>query len=311
MGDDPMEASPCLLTVHAHPDDEASKGSRTVALYHSLGVRTVLVCCTGGEEGDILNPAMDRPEVRENLHQFRMRELAAAAAIIGYDEVVLLGYRDSGMPNTRANEHPDCFANADLDEAVGRLVRVIRRERPQVITTYADERSTSQHPDHLRVHDISVAAFDRAGGAGYRSELGEPWDPTKLYYWVRSAHRIRERHAAFLQLGLESPYDQERLARPSQDDLITTQIAIAGHAAVRSNALRAHATQIDPHSTHWFGLPDDVEYSIRPFDDYALARGPEPIEKPERDLFAGVCIKGSASLSSSVHHATAARRPST
>jgi mycothiol S-conjugate amidase len=226
VGDDPMESPPCLLTVHAHPDDEASKGSRTVALYHSLGVRTVLVCCTGGEEGDILNPAMDRPEVRENLHQFRMRELAAAAAIIGYDEVVLLGYRDSGMPNTRANEHPDCFANADLDEAVGRLVRVIRRERPQVITTYADERSTSQHPDHLRVHDISVAAFDRAGGAGYRSELGEPWDPTKLYYWVRSAHRIRERHAAFLQLGLKSPYDQERLARPSQDDLITTQIAI-------------------------------------------------------------------------------------
>src|SRR5437764_6740317 len=88
----------CLLTVHAHPDDESSKGAATVARYHAEGVRTVLVCCTGGEAGDILNPAMDRPEVRENLPAVRMEELARATEVIGYDEVVMLGYRDSGMP---------------------------------------------------------------------------------------------------------------------------------------------------------------------------------------------------------------------
>ena len=91
----------CLLTVHAHPDDEASKGAGSIARYHAEGIRTVLVCCTGGEEGDILNPAMDKPEVRENLHQVRMKELEQATKVIGYDEVVLLGYRDSGMPESR------------------------------------------------------------------------------------------------------------------------------------------------------------------------------------------------------------------
>src|SRR5215471_7788100 len=127
-----------LLAVHAHPDDEASKGAATVARYHAEGVHCVLVCCTGGEEGEILNKAMDRPEVKERLHEVRMEELAAATAIIGYDETVLLGYRDSGMKDSPANANPDCFAQADLDEAVGRLVAIIRRTRPQVLITYPD-----------------------------------------------------------------------------------------------------------------------------------------------------------------------------
>ena len=83
------------------------------ARYAAEGVRTVLVCCTGGEQGDILNPAMDTPEVRADLAGVRMRELAEAARIIGYDEVVLLGYRDSGMPDTEANADPRSFARAD------------------------------------------------------------------------------------------------------------------------------------------------------------------------------------------------------
>src|SRR2546421_7235070 len=158
-----MSESLRLLTVHAHPDDEASKGAATVARYHAEGIRTVLVCCTGGEAGDILNPAMDRPEVRDNLHQVRMDELARAAEAIGYDEVVMLGYRDSGMPGTPENEDPRSFAQAELDEAIGRLVVIIRRERPQVMITYGDEQEGYPHPDHLRVHDISGPAFDAAG----------------------------------------------------------------------------------------------------------------------------------------------------
>src|SRR5256714_5807843 len=119
-----------LLTVHAHPDDESSKGAGTVARYHAEGVHTVLVCCTGGEAGDILNPAMDKPEVRERLHEVRMEELARATELIGYEEVVMLGYRDSGMPDTPENADPRAFANAEVSEAIGRLVEVIRRERP-------------------------------------------------------------------------------------------------------------------------------------------------------------------------------------
>src|SRR6516225_1262845 len=153
----------CLLTVHAHPDDEASKGPGTVARYHAEGVHTVLVCCTGGEAGDILNPAMDRPDVRSRLQEVRLKELDLAASIIGYDEVVLLGYRDSGMPGTPENSDPRSFARAPLSQAVGRLVEVIRRVRPQVIVTYSDDQKGYPHPDHIRVHDITVPAFDAAG----------------------------------------------------------------------------------------------------------------------------------------------------
>src|SRR5688572_24579901 len=150
----------CLLTVHAHPDDESSKGAGSVAKYHAEGVRTVLVCCTGGEEGDILNPAMDKPEVRDNLHEVRAEELRRAAEVIGYDELVMLGYRDSGMPDSEANANPECFAQAPMEEAVGRLVAILRRERPQVIITYNEDQQGYPHPDHIRVHDISVAAVD-------------------------------------------------------------------------------------------------------------------------------------------------------
>src|SRR5262245_60126129 len=144
----------CLLTIHAHPDDEASKGAPTVARYHAEGVHTVLVCCTGGEEGDIHNPVMDRPEVRENIGQVRADEVAASARIIGYDELVMLGYRDSGMPDSDSNNDPRCFAKAEFDDAVERFVAVLRRERPHVIITYGDEQAGYPHPDHLRVHDI-------------------------------------------------------------------------------------------------------------------------------------------------------------
>lgn len=277
-----------LLSVHAHPDDEASKGASTVARYKAEGVRTVLVTCTGGEEGDILNPAMDTPEVRSRLPQVRADELALAASIIGYDEVVLLGYRDSGMPDTEANARPEAFANADLDEAVGRLVEVIRRERPQVVLTYADDQEGYPHPDHLMVHDISVPAFRRAGDPSWRPELGEAWAPSKLYYSVWSAKRIRDTHDKMLELGVESPFDADWFSRPSQDDRITTVVPIEPWFDVRLEALLAHATQVDPQSPFWFGLPREVARTVHPFDDYILAESRVATQLPEDDLFAGL-----------------------
>ena len=283
-----MAESLCLLTVHAHPDDESSKGAGTVARYAAEGVRTVLVCCTGGEEGDVLNPAMDRPDVRENLPEVRRQELAAAAAVIGYGEVVHLGYRDSGMPESPANAHPDSFARADLDEAVGRLVAEVRRARPQVIVTYHEDQQGYPHPDHLRVHEISVLAFDRAGDPDAHPEAGEPWQPLKLYYTAWSRARMVAMHEKFLELGLESPYEKRWLERPNHDDRITTRIDIGPHARVRREALLAHATQIDPTSPFWFGLPPEVADTVHPFEDYSLARSLVDSTLPEDDLFAGV-----------------------
>jgi len=276
----------CLLSVHAHPDDESSKGAATVHHYAGEGVRCVLVCCTGGEEGDILNPAMDRPEVRERLAEVRMEELARATEIIGYSEVVLLGYRDSGMAGTTANAHPDCFAGADLDEAVGRLVGIIRRERPQVVVTYADDQQGYPHPDHLRVHDISVVAFDAAADPGAYPDAGPPWQPLKLYYSAWARARLMALHEKFLELGLESPFDEKWMDRPGLDDRITTRISTAGDDVQRA-ALLAHATQIDPSSPFWFGLPPEVG-SAYPYEDFILARSMVDVAVPEDDLFAGV-----------------------
>jgi mycothiol S-conjugate amidase len=259
-----------------------------VARYHQEGVRTVLVTCTGGEAGDILNPAMDRPEVRADLDAVRRAELDRAAKVIGYDEVVLLGYRDSGMPDSEHNAHPENFANAPLDEAVGRLVEVIRRERPQVIITYGDDQRGYPHPDHLRVHDISLPAFDVAGDPAAFPAAGEPWAPQKLYYVVWSRARIKATHDKFLELGIESPFGEDWFKRPSQDDAITTSVDIADWYDVRLDALLAHETQVDPESPFWFGLPREVARTVHPFDDYVLARSRVATEIPEADLFAGL-----------------------
>jgi mycothiol S-conjugate amidase len=276
------------MTVHAHPDDESSKGAATVALYRDLGVGTALVCCTGGEAGDVLNPAMDRPEVRENLPAVRRAELAEAAAIIGYDDVFMLGYRDSGMPESPENAHPESFAQADLDEAVGRLVALIRRQRPHVIVTYSDDQQGYQHPDHIRVNEISVPAYDLAADPSAFPELGEPWQPSKMYYTTWSRRRVEAMHNAFLEIGAESPYDDRWFSRPSDDDRITTRVDISAFYEVRSNALLAHATQVDPTSPFWFGLPNDVAAAAYPWDDYVLAHSRVPTDVPEHDLFAGV-----------------------
>ncbi len=289
----------CLLTVHAHPDDEASKGAGSVARYHADGVHTVLVCCTGGEEGEILNPALDTPEVHRDLAAVRRQELDRATAIIGYDELVMLGYRDSGMADSEANANPECFAAAPMEEATERLVAVIRRCRPQAMVIYGDDQTGYPHPDHLRVHDAGLAAFLAAGDPERFPDSGEAYQPAKLYYTVHSAARFRAIHDKFEELGLESPFDEAWRDRwdSMPDDVPTTVIDITGHTDVRRLALLAHATQVDPESKFWFGLPPEVMGTIQPHDDYRLALVGDPDGTVsayewdgvvETDLFAGV-----------------------
>ena len=276
------------MCIHAHPDDEASKGAPTVAKCVAEGHEASLVCATGGEEGDILNPAMDRDEIRRNLHEVRAAELEASVKAIGYHECVMLGFRDSGMPDTDGNLHEGCFAQADFDEAVGRFVAEIRRFRPHVIITYADDQQGYLHPDHLMVHDISIPAFDRAGDPRWYPGLGEPWTPLKLYYSMWSRSRLTAWQAKYDELELESPYDERWFERPDMDDRISTRIDIEKFYGIRSKALLAHKTQIDPAEKFWFGLPDADAASAYPYEDYILALSRVPSPQYETDLFEGI-----------------------
>ena len=289
------------MTIHAHPDDEASKGAPTVARYYSEGVRTVLVCCTGGEEGDLQNPALREPgqpfhnltpeEERALMAEIRPRELAESVAAIGFSELHWLGYRDSGMADSEPNKHPDCFHMADLDEATGRLVALIRAERPQVILTYNDDQAGYPHPDHLRVHDTSVLAFERAGDPAWYPEAGEPWQPAKMYYTLWAKERIMSVHEALLLKYGESPFDENWRNRPSQDHRITTRLHIGEYLHARTASLRAHATQVDPTSKWWFGLTDAELADVYPWEDWILAHsvsGDVPEGMMETDLFVGL-----------------------
>jgi len=283
----------CLLQVHAHPDDEASKGAGTTAKYSAQGVRTILVCCTGGEAGDILNPAVDTPEVRANLHNVRMAELHASVDALGYSALHMLGYRDSGMPDTDENKDPANFANAPFDDAVGRFVQIIRAEKPQVIITYRDEQSFYPHPDHIRVHEISGPAFDAAGDPDAYPEAGDPWQPSKLYYVSWSIARVKALHQAYLDRGEESAYTSwfERGFDTNRKDEFTTLIDVGDYLHKRRESLLAHRTQVDP-TGHWMRLPDDVIREVFPWEEFTLARSLVDTGVPEGefedDLFAGL-----------------------
>src|SRR5512143_2025739 len=199
-GGDPLR----LLAVHAHPDDESSKGAATAARYVREGVEVVVATCTGGEAGSVLNPAMDRPEVVARLPDVRREEMERARAILGVRQE-WLGFVDSGLPE--GDPPPPlpegCFALEPLETAAAPLVRVVRRFRPHVMTTY-DENGGYPHPDHIRCHQVSVAAFEAAGDPSQFPVAGTPWQPLKLYYDVTfSRERIEALHGAMLELGLE------------------------------------------------------------------------------------------------------------
>ncbi len=277
-----------LLAIHAHPDDESSKGAATVARYVSDGVRAVLVTATGGEAGDILNPAMDRPEIVANLPQVRADELAAAADIIGYEKVTMLGYRDSGMPDSDANGHPEAFCHQSFDEVLGKLVGIVRSERPDVVFGY-DAHEFYPHPDHLRVHELSRALVDAAADDSMFPDLGAPWQITKLYAPVFTTDRITALHNAMLDTVGESPFALwiERMGSFEQPERQVTKVDVTGFVDLGRDALRAHRTQVDPDG-FWFAVPTEIVESVYPWEDFELLYSGVGWSEGEDDLFFGM-----------------------
>ncbi|RSN65877.1 mycothiol conjugate amidase Mca [Amycolatopsis sp. WAC 04182] len=281
-----------LMAVHAHPDDESSKGAATMARYAAEGHEVMVVTCTGGEAGSVLNPAMDRPEVVANMTEVRREEMARAAKILGVSHT-WLGFVDSGLPegDPLPPVPEGSFAVIPLEESTGALVKVIREFRPHVIVTY-DENGGYPHPDHIRTHEISVAAFDAAGEKERYPDAGEPWQPMKLYY-VHGFSRARMTvfHEALLARGLESPYEEWLKSwDPEKADVmerVTTRVECGDYFEQRDEALKAHATQIDPNS-RWFAVPRDLQREVWPTEEYELVRSLVDSTLPEDDLFAGL-----------------------
>jgi len=277
-----------LMAVHAHPDDESSKGAATLAHYAAQGVEVTVVTCTGGERGDVLNPLLDTPETRADLPALRRREMAAAAAVLGVRQR-FLGFTDSGLV-AEGEPLPDgCFARQDVPAAAGRLAAAIREVRPHVVVTY-DPSGGYPHPDHVQTHRVTLAAFDAAGDEAACPGVGPVWQSSKLYYlvafsraWFETLHHgmIAEEVPSAMGAVLDDWPDWAPDLTP------TTRIACADHFATRDRAFRAHASQAAPDNP-FFAHPRDLERRLWPTEDYVLARSRRPARLPESNLFDGI-----------------------
>ncbi|MGE2815443.1 mycothiol conjugate amidase Mca [Mycobacterium heidelbergense] len=281
-----------LMAVHAHPDDESSKGAATLARYADEGHRVLVVTLTGGERGDILNPAMDLPDVHGHMAEIRRDEMAKAAEILGVEHT-WLGFVDSGLP--KGDPPPplpeDCFALVPLEVSTEALVRVVREFRPHVMTTY-DENGGYPHPDHIACHNVSVAAYEAAGDRARFPDAGDPWNVSKLYYvhgFLRQ--RMQLLQDEFAKHGEEGPFGKWlQHWKPEHDPFesrVTTRVQCSEYFSQRDDALRAHATQIDPNA-EFFAAPIAWQQRLWPTEEFELARSRVPAQLPEDDLFAGI-----------------------
>lgn len=282
------------MHVHAHPDDESSKGAASTARYVAEGVDVHVVTCTGGERGSILNPQFQHPGIEENpdlITEIRREEMDRAREILGVTQD-WLGFVDSGWPegDPKPPLPEDCFALVPLEEAAAPLVRLVRSFRPQVLTTY-DENGGYPHPDHIKCHEISVFAYEKAADPTWRPDLGEAWQVSKLYYHLGfSWKRLTALSEALERHGLENPYVERMKTwerKPEDEDRLTTRVECAEYFPVRDAALLAHATQIDPDGW-FFAVPNEVQAEAWPTEDYQLVDSRVDTSVPEDDLFAGL-----------------------
>ncbi|QNE13954.1 mycothiol conjugate amidase Mca [Pseudarthrobacter sp. NBSH8] len=288
-----------LLAVHAHPDDESSKGAATMAMYAAAGVEVMVATCTDGSRGDIQNPAVEgEPHPKRDMAGARRLEMNRAAKVLGIEQR-WLGFTDSGLPE--GDPLPPLpagsFAVQPLARAAAPLVRLVRDFKPQVIVSY-DENGGYPHPDHIMAHRVAVEAFAAAGDPDRYPDAGAAWEPSKLYYdRAFSPDRFRALHFALEEAGLQSPYaqrlaawletDAEGHTPPRGAHATTTQIDCGDFFEARDDALRAHRTQVDPLG-FFFAVSAEMQRRVWPWEGYSLIESRVPAVLPEKDLFAGL-----------------------
>jgi N-acetyl-1-D-myo-inositol-2-amino-2-deoxy-alpha-D-glucopyranoside deacetylase len=282
--------------VHAHPDDETIGTGATMARYAAEGAHVTLITCTLGEEGEILVPELAHLAADRDggLGEHRIGELTAAMAALGVTDHRFLGgpgrWRDSGMMGTPPNDRPDAFWRADLDVAVGELVRVIREVRPQVVVSY-DANGGYGHPDHIQAHRVTVAAFGAAGDPARYPDAGAPFAPAKLYETAIPISVLRAAFEALREMGEDAPFgvtSPEDLPFGVPDDQVTTAVDAQPYLEAKIAAMRAYPTQIAVDG-RFFALSNDVGQSAFGIEHYRLTHGSVAVGQDlETDLFAGV-----------------------
>ncbi len=281
------------MAVHAHPDDESSKGAATYAHYAAGGAEVMIVSCTGGQRGSILNSAVEAvPLAHRDLAGLRRLEMAEAARILGVGQR-WLGYYDSGMPADGEPLPPNSFATIPLESSAAPLVTLMREFRPHVLIAY-DENGGYPHPDHIRAHEVAVYARDAAADPGRYPDAGRAWRIPKLYYdRIHSAKRTRAVYDALAATEPEHPllaeFERFRSRGEGTSFLGTTQVAVDAYFDTRDAALRAHASQVPPDSPFFF-WPNDVQRKAWPWEDYQLVDSEVETSVPETDLFAGIPV---------------------
>lgn len=296
----PSYADLRLLAVHAHPDDESSKGAATMVHYRRLGVEVMVATNTGGERGDILNSAMHTvAHATRDLAGYRRREMLQAAQALDIEHR-WMGFADSGLPE--GDPLPPVpwgsFAMQPVEVAAAPLVKLIREFKPHVILTY-DENGGYPHPDHIQTHNVAMHAWETAGDPSAYPELGKPWEPLKLYYdKAFSVERFVALHEAMLERGLQSPFAEFIARRTVAEDTegnkagavkhpTTTKVLCPEAFAARDDALRCHETQVAPDSM-FFAVPSEIQAEIWPWEDYVLAHSRVDSPVPETCLFQGI-----------------------
>jgi len=278
-----------MLVVRPHPDDESSATGGMLAYYSARGVRTGVVTCTGGEEGEIHDPDLDPVADFPRLRKIRERELRNACEILGVSTLRLLGYRDSGMKDTPANQHPEAFCQADLAEAAGRLVRVIRELRPLVMVT-EQEGGSYPHPDHVNCHRVSVEAFRAAADEGAYPEAGPAWQVPKLYTVAQiDDGRWEALIPEFEALGLDVSWLKRRQDGPPRagPESATVALDVGPYSEVQRRALLAHRTQIRPDG-FFARLPEDLRRRAFKTAYFIRVHPPTAPGERERDLLDGL-----------------------
>jgi LmbE family N-acetylglucosaminyl deacetylase len=267
--------------VHAHPDDEVFSTGGLLAKHAAAGDRTVVVYCTNGEAGEILDESLDPEEARPRLGEIRRQEVAEAVRLLGVSDVRFLGYRDSGMKDTEDNNHPDAFMNVPVDAAAERLLAIIRETRPQVVVTY-DEEGGYGHPDHIMANRITVHAFRRA------REEGLPVQ--RLFYPARSREDFRRWVEGLRDLGLEIPwvrgdFNFDEYGVPEAE--LSAIVDISEFAPLKKQALAVHRTQIKP-DFFYLSIPDELMRQFQGREFFQQIEPPRPPGSPSDDLFDGL-----------------------